>query len=64
MVEENKLEQILKLVDEYITEKHASQVWTPGEDWVRYAGPYFDSQEYVKSIESLLSEWLVLGQML
>ena len=62
MEESNKLEKILKLVDEYISEKHEAKTWTAGQDWVRYAGPYFDSEEYVKSINSLLSEWLVLGQ--
>ena len=58
---QEKLDTILRLVDEYITEKHENNKWRPGEDWVRYAGPYFDSQEYVRSINSLLSEWLVLG---
>ena len=57
----NKLEKILSLVDEYITEKHSKKTWEPGKDWVQYAGPYFTSDEYVRSIESLLNEWLVLG---
>ena len=58
---ENKLKNILSLVDEYITEKHSKKTWEAGKDWVQYAGPYFTSDEYIKSIESLLSEWLVLG---
>ena len=57
----SKLKNILKLVDEYITEKHSKREWEPGRDWVQYAGPYFTSDEYVRSIESLLNEWLVLG---
>ena len=57
----SKLEHILKLVDEYIEEKHLQKSWTPGKDWVQYAGPYFTSDEYVRSIRSLLNEWLVLG---
>jgi len=55
-------EQILKLVEEYMTQKHASKKWTPGVDWVQYSGPYFDSAEYVRSINALLNEWLVLGE--
>jgi len=58
---DNKLQNILSLVDEYITEKHSKKTWEAGKDWVQYAGPYFTSDEYVRSIESLLKEWLVLG---
>ena len=58
----NKLQNILKLVDEYITEKHSQKKWEAGKDWVQYSGPYFTSDEYIRSIESLLSEWLVLGE--
>ena len=58
----DKKEQILKLVSEYISEKHAAKTWTPGVDWVQYSGNYFDSSEYVAAIESLLKEWLVLGE--
>jgi CDP-6-deoxy-D-xylo-4-hexulose-3-dehydrase len=55
------MQEILKLVDEYISKKHAEKTWEAGKDWVQYAGPYFDSQEYVAAVKSLLSEWLVLG---
>ena len=58
----NKLQNILKLVDEYVTEKHSQKKWEAGKDWVQYSGPYFTSDEYIRSIESLLSEWLVLGK--
>ena len=58
----DKLQNILKLVDEYITEKHAKKKWEAGKDWVQYSGPYFTSDEYIRSIESLLNEWLVLGE--
>ena len=57
----DKVNQILTLVDEYITEKHSKREWRPGIDWVQYAGPYFTSDEYIRSVKSLLSEWLVLG---
>ena len=55
------LQNILSLVDQYITKKHNSKEWVAGQDWVQYAGPYFSSLEYTKAIESLLSEWLVMG---
>ena len=58
---DNKLQNILSLVDEYITDKHSKKTWEAGKDWVQYSGPYFDSDEYMRSVESLLSEWLVLG---
>ena len=53
---------ILKNVEEFIKEKHASKKWEAGKDWVQYAGPFFDDKEYVAAIQSLLNEWLVLGQ--
>lgn len=56
-----ELQSILSLVDSYITKKHNSKDWRAGEDWVQYAGPHFNSAEYVSAIRSLLSEWLVMG---
>jgi len=58
---QNKKEQILSLVQEYINEEIQNKTWTAGTDWVQYAGPYFSSDEYVKSIETILAGWLVLG---
>lgn len=58
---DDKLQIILNLVDEYIKEKHSKKEWVAGKDWVQYAGPYFNSNEYVRSIKTLLNEWLVLG---
>jgi CDP-6-deoxy-D-xylo-4-hexulose-3-dehydrase len=55
------MKEILDLVDKYIQEKHSQKTWQAGKDWVQYAGPYFDSQEYVAAVKSLLNEWLVLG---
>lgn len=55
-------ENILSLVAEYINEKHKAKTWTPGKDWVQYAGPYFDSSEYLAAVNTLLNEWLVLGE--
>ena len=58
---DDKLSKILTLVDEYITEKHLNKTWQPGKEWVQYAGPYYNSDEYVRAIKTLLNEWLVLG---
>ena len=55
------MKEILDLVDKYIKEKHSQKKWEAGKDWVQYAGPYFDSQEYMAAVKSLLGEWLVLG---
>ena len=57
-----KKEQILSLVKEYVQEQQAAKQWTPGKDWVQYAGPFFDDSEYTSSIETLLDGWLVLGK--
>lgn len=54
-------EEILDAIHEYMTDVQSKKTWTPGMDWVKYAGPYFDSSEYVKAVNSLLGEWLVLG---
>jgi len=53
------IEQIRNLVEQSRSRKDRS--WIAGKDFVPYAGPYFDDEEYVVAIESLLSEWLVMG---
>jgi hypothetical protein len=55
-------EEIFKLVKQYIGEQKALKSWTPGKDWVQYAGPYFNEDEYLTSIETILDGWLVLGK--
>jgi CDP-4-dehydro-6-deoxyglucose reductase, E1 len=55
------MEEILKLVEQYIDNKHSKQEWVAGKDLVQYAGPYFTSEEYVAAVKSILSGWLVLG---
>jgi CDP-6-deoxy-D-xylo-4-hexulose-3-dehydrase len=55
------LQEILHLIDVYIKDKHESKKWEAGKDWVQYAGPYYDSKEYVRAVNTLLNEWLVLG---
>ena len=57
-----KLKLISWLVGSYIDKKRQlSKKWTPGKDWLNYSGPYFNKNEYIAGIESLLSEWLILG---
>lgn len=58
----DKKQQILELVAEYIKEKKSNISWTPGKNWVQYSGPCFDEKEYINGIESLLSEWFILGE--
>jgi len=57
----SKLEQILQLVGEYITEEGNTE-WVAGKDWVSYSGPTFDKNEYVAAVKSLLSQWLIIGE--
>ena len=56
------MEEILKLIEEFIDKKNSTKQWIPGQDWVQYAGPYFDTEEYTESVKTLLNGWLVLGQ--
>lgn len=55
-------EDIFNLVKLFYNQKQLKKTWTPGKDWVQYAGPFFDEKEYIQSISVLLDEWLVLGQ--
>jgi CDP-6-deoxy-D-xylo-4-hexulose-3-dehydrase len=55
------MDEILKLVEQYIKEKDSQKTWKAGEDWVQYSGPYFTHDEYVRAVKTLLSGWLVLG---
>jgi len=59
MSEKKKIEQILALVAEVIDSREST--WSPGKDWVYYAGPYYDSDEYIRAVKTLLAGWLVLG---
>lgn len=56
------MEEILKLVEDYIKEKQAAKKWVAGRDWVQYAGPFFGTEEYTESVKTLLEGWLVLGE--
>jgi CDP-6-deoxy-D-xylo-4-hexulose-3-dehydrase len=56
-----KVEQILALVEQYVEEKNSKE-WKPGEDWLAYSGPVFDSEEYKAAIKTLLDGWLIYGK--
>ena len=56
------IDEILGLVEDYISKKQSEKTWTAGKDWVQYAGPYFGTEEYTESVKSLLDGWLVLGK--
>ena len=60
---DKKLGQILNLVDEYIKDKRSKEDWKPGEDWLPYSGPLLDGNEYKAAVKSLLSEWLIFGEI-
>lgn len=55
------MKEILEQIRLYIDSKQQTKTWTAGKDFVNYAGPYFDSKEYVSAVESLLGGWLVMG---
>ncbi len=55
------MNEILKLVQELIEKKQSEKTWIAGKDFVNYAGPYFDSSEYVAAVKVLLDGWLVMG---
>ena len=55
------MKKILEDIKNYIEAKQAEKYWVAGKDFVNYAGPHFDSAEYVAAVEALLSGWLVMG---
>jgi CDP-6-deoxy-D-xylo-4-hexulose-3-dehydrase len=55
------MNEILALVKQFIEEKNNNKKWVAGRDFVNYAGAYYDSDEFVAGVKSLLNGWLVLG---
>jgi len=54
---------IRKLVKSFISQKKQMFAeWTPNKDWVNYSGPFFDHEEYIEAIDTLLDDWLILGE--
>jgi len=54
-------QEILGLVREYYSCEQPKP-FRPGEDWVRYAGRYFDENELVSLVDSSLDFWLTAGR--
>jgi CDP-6-deoxy-D-xylo-4-hexulose-3-dehydrase len=55
------MKEILEQIRVLIEQKQAEKTWVAGKDFVNYAGPYFDADEYVAAAEALLNGWLVMG---
>jgi len=55
------MKEILDQIKQFIEQRDAAKTWTPGKDFVNYAGPYFSSDEIVAAAETLLGGWLVMG---
>ena len=55
------MEDILKLIREYASKNLTKKKWEPGKDLVHYAGNYFNEDEYVAAVKSLLGGFLVLN---
>ena len=55
------MKEILDLVKQHIEQKQENKTWVAGKDFVNYAGAYYDADEYVAGVESLLKGWLAMG---
>ena len=55
------MKEILDAVKVYIDQQQAKKTWVAGQDFVNYAGSYYDSREYMAGVESLLKGWLAMG---
>lgn len=55
---------IKRKIEELVELKRSQEKksWVPGQDWVQYAGSYFDDQEFIAGIECFLDGWLALGE--
>lgn len=54
-------EQIIKDVVEFMANKQQNKKWVAGKDFVNYAGPYFNTDEFASAVSTLLDGWLVMG---
>jgi len=52
---------ILDLVGKYVQQSVLNKKWKKGEDWVQYSGPFFDENEYIAGISTILDNWFILG---
>lgn len=61
------MQEILSLIQKYLSTNSPNYLYTkyfvPGKHQVLYSGPYWDDEELLSSIETLLSgKWLVAGE--
>jgi len=58
----NKIKEklALKLIKSIIDSKQKNK-WKEGE-WVKYSGPYYDANEYLAAVTTLLKGWFILGE--
>ena len=54
-------EKILTDIAHYVWQQKEQKTWTPGKDFVNYAGPFFDEHEIIVAVRTLLDGWLVMG---
>ena len=59
---DSKKQAILDAIAEYVKEKKASKTWVAGQDWIQYSGPWFNENEYINAVSSLLNDWFILGE--
>lgn len=55
------MDEIIRLVDEYVKLNSSTEKWRRGVDLVKYAGNYFDSEEYIAAVKSVLNGYLALN---
>ena len=60
-MKDEKLEQILSLVEDYAKDNLLDKSWKPGE-WINYSGPNFSSNEFREAVKTILDGWLVFGK--
>jgi CDP-6-deoxy-D-xylo-4-hexulose-3-dehydrase len=54
-------ERIIEDVITFITQKQQNKKWVAGKDFVNYAGPHFNQDEFAAAVSTLLDGWLVMG---
>ena len=53
-------DELFNILNNYL-DAAPKKEWRAGKDYVHYAGPFFDNSEILRSINTLLDGWLVLG---
>jgi len=62
MTPEELREQILRLVTEYTKQRHAPQVFVPGESVIPPSGRVFGAEEVCNAVDASLDFWLTTGR--